>query len=242
MRRTSMLVSCMLVMAVMVFIMTAGSAKKSAYTRDFNIHCTDTLLSTGGNQFLILNPGAFWRFEGEDDLQPVVVEIVVLPETRRIRFPADGGMMTVTTRVIEEHEFINGELTQVSHRYLAACPNTGNVYTFGERVHDLENGEMVLSDESWMAGKGGARPGLCMPGYFLLGSRYHLAMAPGVSLDCAENIDSGRTVETPAGVFHNCAVVLETTPLEPDEEVLKIYAPGVGLIQDGDIQLVDYQL
>jgi hypothetical protein len=59
-------------------------------------------------------------------------------------------------------------------------------------------------------------------------------------MDCAENVESGLTVRTPAGVFKGCITVLETTPLEPDEEVLKTYAPGVGLIIDGNLEVVEY--
>ena len=32
----------------------------------------------------------------------------------------------------------------------------------------------------------------------------------------------------------------ETTPLEPDNEDEKLYAPGVGLLQDGSLKLVRY--
>ena len=79
-----------------------------------------------------------------------------------------------------------------------------------------------------------------MPGSFLLGSRYYQQMAPGVSMDRAEHVEMGLEVETPAGVFKNCVVVLETSELEEDEEVIKIYAPGTGQIVDEALELVEY--
>jgi len=33
---------------------------------------------------------------------------------------------------------------------------------------------------------------------------------------------------------------LETTPLEPKEKAIKLYAPGVGMIQEGNMRLVKY--
>jgi len=49
-----------------------------------------------------------------------------------------------------------------------------------------------------------------------------------------------ETVETIAGTFKNCLKVLETTHLEPNSKDYKIYAPGVGLINDANAELVKY--
>ena len=45
------------------------------------------------------------------------------------------------------------------------------------------------------AGIDGAKPGIVMPGSFLLGSRYYQEIAPDVAMDRAENIGVGLTVE-----------------------------------------------
>jgi hypothetical protein len=224
-----------------VIAMADNQSQQSGYTVDFGIHSQDRLVSTGANQYLSLNPGTFRRLEGEDDGQFVEVNVTVLDKTKRIRFKAAGGMMTVKTRIIEEREWINGTLAQVSHNYFARCPESGNIYYFGERVdHYDANGDIVSHEDSWQAGKNNAKPGLAVPGFFLLGARYHQELAPHVSMDRAENVEMGLNFQTPAGLFENCVAVLETSPLEPDEEVLKVYAPGVGLIADGQLELVDY--
>jgi hypothetical protein len=49
-----------------------------------------------------------------------------------------------------------------------------------------------------------------------------------------------ETVKTPAGEFKNCLKIKETTPTEPGNVGYKYYAPGVGLIQDGQCKLVSY--
>jgi hypothetical protein len=43
---------------------------------------------------------------------------------------------------------------------------------------------------------------------------------------------------TPAGTFEKCLKTEETTPLEPGDKEYKLYAPGVGLVQDGPLSLV----
>ena len=45
-------------------------------------------------------------------------------------------------------------------------------------------------------------------------------------------------VEVPAGVFHNCVEVTETTPLEPGDKSFKTYCPGVGNVRDDDLELI----
>ena len=49
----------------------------------------------------------------------------------------------------------------------------------------------------------------------------------------------GLRVRTAVGTFEDCVKVLETTPLEPGAESEKIYCPGVGLVQDDELKLVD---
>ena len=46
--------------------------------------------------------------------------------------------------------------------------------------------------------------------------------------------------QTEAGTFENCLLAAETTPLEPDELSLKAYAPGIGLVLDDAVRLIDY--
>jgi len=218
--------------------MVAAQPGSAPFTTEFGLRPNDTLLPTGGNRYFPLYPGGFSRFEGEDDNQAVTVEVRVLNQTKTVRFQLHGRSMAVQTRVIEEREWVEGELSQVSLNYFAWCPKTGNVYNFGEDVSHYVNGQVVGHEDTWLAGRNGAKPGLQMPGTFLLGSRYHMELASGVSMDRAENVGSGRTVQTPLGTIRGCITVLETTPLEPDEEVLKAYAPGIGLVADGDLKLV----
>ena len=56
----------------------------------------------------------------------------------------------------------------------------------------------------------------------------------------AENVEMGLSVTTKAGTFDGCVRVRETTPLDPGAESEKVYCPGVGLVVDDELELVDY--
>ena len=47
-------------------------------------------------------------------------------------------------------------------------------------------------------------------------------------------------VETPAGKFERCLKTEETSPLEPAVKEYKVYAPGIGIVQEGEAKLVKY--
>jgi hypothetical protein len=116
------------------------------------------------------------------------------------------------------------------------------VFAFGEWVNEYENGKIVGHEGAWRAGQNGARHGLAMAGRPLLGSRYYLALAPGVAMDRAENLSLSQTVITPSGTFTDCLMIEETTPLDPDDPDVRYFAPNVGLVQDGDLKLTSYAL
>lgn len=213
-----------------------------SFTTDFGLDNSMYFVPDGGNRYFSLRPGHFVRLEGENgEGQFEEVEITVLNQVRAIYFEVDGTPKVAFARVIEERERLDGRISQISRNYYARCPITDNIYYFGEDVdHYNRRGRIIGHDGAWLAGEDGALPGLAMPATFLEGSRYHMENAPGISMDRAEHIGSGLTINTPAGRFRNCIEVLETSPLEPEEETLKIYAPGVGLIGDEALRVVEY--
>ena len=64
--------------------------------------------------------------------------------------------------------------------------------------------------------------------------------APGVAMDRAEVASLDASIKTPAGAFKGCLKFIETTPLEPLARESKIYAPGIGLVKDGSLLLVEH--
>ena len=184
------------------------------------------LSSTGRNSYFILEPGYQLVLErGSERLT-----VTVLAETR----PIAG----VETRVVEERETKGGNLVEVSRNYFAFHSRTGDVYYFGEEVDIYRDGRVVNHEGAWVAGTGGARFGLMMPGRPVVGSKYYQELAPGLAMDRAEITGLDESVTTPAGTFTGCLKIRETTPLEPGEAEYKYFAPGIGLIQDGSLRLV----
>jgi len=79
-----------------------------------------------------------------------------------------------------------------------------------------------------------------VPGTPVVGACYYQEIAPEVAMDRAEIVSVTESLKTPAGGYRNCLKTEETTPLEPREKEYKIYAPGIGLVQDGQLRLVEH--
>ncbi len=218
------------------------AAGQGEFTEDFPLDdCSFS--DSGRNPYFSLEVGDQLIFESEDDEEQVRLKITVLAKRKLITFETDEGeTLKVCTRVVEEREWVNGKLFEVSRNYFARCQETNDIYYFGEDVDFYENGVIVGHDGSWRAGLDDALPGLIMPGSFLLGSRYFQELAPDVALDQAEHVEMGLEVEVPAGEFEDCVEILETTPLEPGSESTKVYCAEVGLVIDNDAQLVSFDI
>jgi hypothetical protein len=198
----------------------------AGWTNDFSAEKHD-LTHTGRNPYFVLEPGYQLVFEGDGGR----VVKTVLDETKVV----DG----VECRVVEEREWKDGKLIEVSRNYFAIGKRTNSVYYFGEDVDEYKDGKVTGHGGSWLSGVKGARFGLMMPGLPLLKARYYQEVAPGSAMDRAEIVELGVTQRTPAGEFKNCARTEETTPLEKGTNY-KVYAPGVGQVADGETKLVTY--
>ena len=220
--------------------LVAGTAAADGFTKQFPLQACD-FKPYGGNAFFRLKPGrqlylSNVRCVGEkecDELEEVW--ITVLPRTRLVEFSQGGRSYAVRTRVVQEFETADGEVDEISYNFFANCDPMNDVYYFGEEVFD---GEGNPEDDAWLAGVDGARPGIIMPDRaFLLGSKYYQEQAP-TAKDRARHTALGLEIEVPAGVFHNCVEITETSPLEPGEESIKVYCPNVGLVIDEELELI----
>lgn len=217
-----------------------AQAEDPEFTSEFRLEDCK-FKARGVNPYFILKPGYQLVYEGEEDGETINLVITVLNKTKNISLPDIGN---VKTRVVEERETVNGEPAETSLNYFAICEQTNDVFYFGEDV-DIFNEDGTVSHEgAWLAGQpdedGLAEPGLIMPGTFLLGSRYFQEIAEGIALDRAEHTEMGLEITTPAGSFEQCVHIEETTPLEPGTVSDKFYCPGVGLVIDNVVELVDY--
>jgi len=205
--------------------------EECVWTKDFMVE-SHHFSPTGSNTYFILEPNYYLVLENNDTDERERLVITVLDETKIV----DG----LETRIVEEKESVNGEIIEISRNYFAFDTNTSSIYYFGEEVDIYKNSEIVNHHGAWASGENGALFGLMIPGIVLLGARYYQEIAPGVAMDRAEILSISDTLSTPSENFTDCLVVEETTPLEPNAKDYKIYAPGIGLIKDGDLFFVEH--
>jgi hypothetical protein len=243
-----------IVIVAMVFLFVIGSTLTWAecknddeFTQVFRLGDDCNLVNEDlpgeGNPYFSLELGYQLVLEGEEDGEDIFVVITVLDETVEI-VTEDFG--TIVTRVVEESEWVDGELVEVSRNYFARCEKTNAVYYFGEDVENYEPGEPMNNEGSWRA-EGDNKPGLIMPGTFILGSRYFQEYAPDDgAVDRGENVAMGLTATDPEGgdPFTGCVEVVDTNPAEKVCKTkagdVKIYCPGIGLVMDEEIELTCY--
>jgi hypothetical protein len=228
MKMKRLFVACLILLGALA---GAGDASKAAidpasggWRSEFKVDAA-AWAPTGRNAYFILEPGYRLVLEGGG----VRLTITVTDQTRMV----DG----VETRMVEERETKNGNLAEVSRNYFAMDRNTSDVYYFGEEVDMYKGGKIVGHEGAWLSGEKGAKFGLMIPGKARIGDRYYQESAPGVAMDRARIVSVTETLKTPAGEFKDCLKVEETTPLEPKNTEFKIYAPGIGLIKDGELLL-----
>lgn len=184
------------------------------------------------NDFFPLVVGDELVLEGEDD-EGTFLEIIitVLDETEVV-----AG---VTTRVVEEAEFEDGEVVEISRNFFAQAQD-GTVCYFGEDVDDFEDGIIVGHEGEWRAGEDGNLPGIIMPGNPQVGMVFSQEVAPGVAEDQAEILLFGETINVPAGEFSDTLTSLDCNPQENGATDEKVYIRGIGLAIDEDAELVSF--
>jgi len=209
----------------------AGARTSSAALQDwqteFNIP-QRALTHTGESRYFVLKPG--YQLVLEDSRERVTV--TVLDEKKEIN--------GITARVVEERSEERGELIELARNFFALDAATGDVFYLGEDV-DIYNDDGSVSHEgTWLAYVNGSQPGLYLPGAPQVGMRYYQELARGIAEDRAEVISTSDRVTTPAGVFENSLRTRESSPIDPGVFGEKVYAPGIGLVEDGGLKLVRY--
>jgi hypothetical protein len=174
-------------------------------------------------------------FEGTEGDAAVRAESRVLDKA--------GRVSGVPVTVVDVREFEDGELVEHTRDYYAMDQNGGVMY-MGEAVEDIEDGKVVGHEGQWLAGQGGAKPGIFMPADPKVGDRFEQERAPGVAEDRSEVVAVGLNVTTPAGRFDDCIKTKDYAPLDKNVE-FKYYCAGVGLVREqsseGRLDVVRYR-
>jgi hypothetical protein len=184
-------------------------------------------VATIDNAYLPLVPGSTWTYEsrGPDGTETIVV--TVTDETRVV-----AGVET--TVVHDQVRDARGKLVEDTYDWFAQ-DRDGNVWYFGEdtTAYEGDPGDRTVSTEgSWEAGVDGAMAGLVMPANPRIGDGYQQEFLEGVAEDRAEVLRIAVTLELATESYGDVLVTADTTPLEPDLEERKYYAPGIGLVAE----------
>ena len=226
----------------------SGSAAPQTTQLDLALCAPDrnTFTLTINNAYFPLPVGAEWVYIGKEQGENVGLRITVLDATETFRFGAGGN---VTTRVVREVEWAdtnaNGaidageQLIEVSLNYFAQTQD-GTVCYFGENVDIYEDGQIVSHEGAWRAdgrqGLPGIAPGIFMPAAPEPGMSFQQEVAPGVAEDQATIVRTG-TAKLPDGTRLITITVRDFNPLDGSRGT-KVYAQGVGLIEDGPLRLL----
>jgi len=178
------------------------------------------------NPYFPLTPGTLYIYEGRTSEGFVHSEFSVTGKTVQI--------LGVTTVEVHDTVRVNGELTEDTLDWFAQDKD-GNVWYFGENTMELVGGRPSTLGGTFTAGVDGAKPGIIMKAHSAIGDFYRQEFALGEAEDFADVIKLSETVTVPAGTFTRCLKTRETTPLEPDLNEAKWFAPGVGNVLTKDL-------
>lgn len=199
------------------------------------------------NAYFPLTPGNLWIYEEGDE----TITVEVRDETKLI----EGVTCIVVNDLVEDD---SGPVEDTDDWYGQAT--NGDLYYCGEISEnyelfpgdDPEEPELVDVEGSWKTGRDGALPGIQMFASPVVGTVYRQEMALGNAEDAAEVLSTtyglGNDPEldehVPADLVlllcdDDCVVTREFTPVDPEANERKYYAPGIGFFLAVDVNTGD---
>jgi hypothetical protein len=175
------------------------------------------------NSYFPLRPGTILVYKGGRTVNTVTV----LSKTVTI--------LGVRCIVVKDVRFVDDELKEDEFAYYAQ-DKEGDVWFFGEVSLSLDQGAVVSSAGSWIAGVDGAKPGIVMPASPEVGATYRQEFALGKAENMAQIKSLDEVQDTSSGRSSKILTTFEFTPMEPDDKELKLYAPGVGQVLAIDLR------
>jgi hypothetical protein len=190
------------------------------------------------NPFLPLSSLKQDVLEGKEGKKSLRIERTTKPDVKKT---FKLGDQTIESFAVEDREFENGELAEVTLDYFAQSDD-GTVYYLGEDVDEYRNGKISGHSGAWLLGKDTQRPGVLMPAQPKIGDKFKSEDVPKITWEEDEVISLSETVTVPAGTFKNCLKIKEV--LSDGAIEYKFYAAGVGCVkempEEGDVRLISH--
>ena len=226
--------------------LTADAAHLPAFGGDFVDNFVDPLqigISVIPNPWFPLVQGNEWVYEGsfeeEGEVVTEIITVTVLNETKLV----DGITCLVVRDVVE----VDDELVEDTDDWFAQDLD-GNVWYCGEEVKDYETfegdepplPELVSDDGSFKAGRDGDKGGVLLPQAPEVGAIFRQELSVGNAEDVVEILAvDGDETAIAASCNSECLVTRDFSPLDPEANENKYYAPGIGLILEIDVNSGD---
>ncbi|HET6917934.1 MAG TPA: hypothetical protein VFI46_00550 [Jiangellaceae bacterium] len=163
---------------------------------------------------------------GNDEGNPLKVEVTLLPETKVIEVDGEPTEVLVSQFI----SFVGGRVDEVTFDWYAQ-DDTGAVWFFGEDVTRYEDGVLLDHEGSWLAGEDGP-PAMIMPADPQLGDVFRSENIPDFILEEVVVQDLGVTVPGPRGPIDGAMLGQELHIYEGLAEN-KTFAPGYGEFTSG---------
>lgn len=177
--------------------------------------------ATVDNPWFPLKPGTTYTYTGVKDGKPSRDVVVVTHSIRTIQ-----GAPCVAVR---DRLWIEGRLEERTTDWYSQ-DRQGNVWYFGENTAELDRSGHVTSTEgTWLAGVGGAQPGIYMPAHPRVGQTGRQEYYRGHAED---HFRVAAVLGTVASEVPNAVLTEETTPLEPGVLDNKLYVRGIGTVTE----------
>jgi hypothetical protein len=207
-------IACIFV-TVLSLVVPAAAAQSAS-----SIPPASSFSATVDNPWFPLLAGTRYVYTGVKDGKRSRDVMVVTHATRTI----DG----VPCVAVSDRLYLAGHLEERTTDWYSQDAH-GNVWYFGERTAELDaHGHVTSTEGTWLAGVGGAQPGIYMPAEPRVGQSGRQEYYKGHAEDHFKVIGRFNTV-SPRGEA-NTVVTAETTPLEPGTVDHKMYVRGIGTV------------
>jgi hypothetical protein len=197
----------------------AGSSARPGYEPVLN---PADFIRTISNPYLPFPVGRTLTYRGIKDGVTQVDVVHVTSKTRVLEGIAATAVSDVATH--------NGKLLEKTTDYYAE-DKQGNVWYLGENTAAYSHGHVDHSG-SWLSGVHDGEPGIVMKANPQVPDAYRQEFLAGQAEDTAWIVSRGGSFKLPFTTVHHVLTSLEFTVLEPKVLDKKIYAPGLGIVEE----------
>jgi hypothetical protein len=163
---------------------------------------------------------------GHVDGKPFRTETTLLPDTRVIEWNGQK----IETRTSQYTAYLDGRIEEIALDWYAQADD-GSVWYFGEDVVDYEDGVVISTEGTWLAGRNGPAA-MIMPADPQVGQVYRTETIPSIAFEEVTIKAVDQPMHGPHGPVEGAIIVSELHQDGTTED--KVFAPGYGEFRTGD--------